>query len=111
MPQNIQGTFVSSSVPNGALISDVLLVPGPSGAASPSRVGLINISGEISASNTVQTQFSDNNGLTWSNAGGAFSTPQTNLALNLALTGRQWRLICNMTQAGKTIFYSLSAEG
>lgn len=109
MPQNIQGTFVSSSVPNNAQVSDVLSTPAWSGAGT--RTGVINVWGDISASNTVQTQFSDNNGLTWTNAGGAFTSAQTNLSLNLSAQNRQFRFLCNMSQAGKTIFYSMSAEG
>ncbi len=109
MPQNIQGTFATSSIPNGVLISDVLSTPAWSGAGT--RTGLINVWGDVSASNTVQTQFSDNNGVTWSNAGGAFTSAQTNLSLNLSVQNRQFRLVCNMGQAGKTIFYSMSAEG
>jgi len=108
MPQNIAGTFASTA-PNGVLISDTLSTPAWSGAGN--RSGTINVSGDVSASNPVQLQFSDNNGQTWSNAGGAFTAAQTNLALNLSVQNRQYRLTCNMGQAGKSIAYSVSAEG
>lgn len=108
MPQNIQGTFVSGSVPNNAQISDVLLVPaGPTGG---NRTGLINISGDISASNPVTLQRSINSGITWSNIVGPLTSAQSNVQQTLTPVW-QYRFVCDMGQAGKTIHYSLSAEG
>ncbi len=109
MPQKIAGAFTSASAPNRSQISDVLVVPSPVPPDS-TRIGLLNISGELSASNTVTVQYTPDNGLTWVTIGSAFTSAQTNLQLAMMPT-RQYRLVCDMQQAGKTIHYSLSAEG
>lgn len=110
MPQNIQGTFVSSSIPNNGQISDVLLPPANNGAGN--RNGVLNISGDINASNPVTVQRTTNGGATWSGVLGPLTTAQVNVAVTLvAAPAWQYRLFCDMAQAGKTINYSLSAEG
>ena len=110
MPQNISGTFVSTSGPNRVQISEVLTVP--TSATTGHRQGILNISGDIDANNTVTLERTINNGVTWGGVLGPLTSPQTNVAYLLAQASGSWqyRITCSMTQPGKTIQYSLSAE-
>ena len=107
MAQNVTGTFVSAQSVNNGQLSDILVVP--AGITGGTRVGLVNISGDISASNPVTLQRTLNNGASWSTFGGPYTSAQTNTQVTLSPVG-QYRYLCDMGQAGKTINYSLSAE-
>lgn len=111
MPQTIAGTFVSGSTPNNGQISDVLLVP--TSATAGHRVAVFNITGDISAANTVTVQRTTNGGTTWGGYWGPLTSAQVNVASAIPAANGAWqyRLVCDMSQPGKTIYYSMSAEG
>lgn len=63
----------------------------------------------LDASNTVKTQRSDNNGISWTDVT-TYNSDQAAVAVTDATANRQYRLALVAMQAGKTITYKLSKE-
>jgi len=113
MPQIVKGTFTAGGSVNLGQVSDVLVIPTPSNApavnASSMKVTLLNNGHSvIDASNTVKTQRSVNNGLTWVDQT-TYNSAQarTNVSVN---AGEQWRLALVSQQQGRSLDYELSIE-
>lgn len=102
MAQEIAPTFFSTDISHRSQISDTLVIP------SGVTTAILNIAGNIDASNTVRAQSSTDNGQTWA-AGTLYSSAQTNVGITVS-HGQHWRLFGNLTQAWKTIQASLSVE-
>ncbi len=102
MSQNIKGTFASGASSNAGQLSDTLVIPTNETSA------VLNLSGAIDASNTVKTQKTTDNGLTWADVA-TYNSAQADTAVTVA-HGEQWRLLSLAAQAYKSINYSFSAE-
>lgn len=105
MPQAVMGTFfrpLGSSGNSPGQVSDVLGVPSGLSAIKLTVTGL-------DASNTIKTQRSTNNGLTWVDQT-TYNSNQNGTSIG-ATPGHQWRLAhVTFNVAGKEISYKLSAE-
>ena len=103
MPQNVSGTFAASaSTTNAGMRSDTLVIP--SGVTS----FRLSLSGDIDTNNRVNLSKSLDGWQTIT-AIANYLTVQSNTAIPAA-NGEQFRLTCTTAQAGKVIYYSLSAE-
>jgi len=101
MSQNVKGSFTSANSVNIGENSAELVIP-------YNIVSMkVNITG-LDGSNTVKTQKSTNNGVTWTDQT-TYNSNQTNTAVTVA-PNEQWRLVAVSQQALKLIDYSLSVE-
>lgn len=101
MSQKIAGTFASASGVLLGLTSAQLVIPSTPVQAKLNTVGL-------DASNTIKTQKSLDNGVSWADQA-TFNADQTNTLIAVA-HGEQWRIFLLAQQAGKQIQYSLGVE-
>jgi hypothetical protein len=101
MSQKIAGTFASATGVLLGLTSAQLVIPSTPVQAKLNTVGL-------DASNTIKTQKSTDNGVTWADQA-TFNSDQVNTLIAVA-HGEQWRIFLLAQQAGKQIQYSLGVE-
>lgn len=101
MSQKIAGTFASASGVLLGLTSAQLVIPSTPVQAKLNTTGL-------DASNTIKTQKSLDNGITWADQA-TFNADQVNTLIAVA-HGEQWRIFLLAQQAGKQIQYSLGVE-
>jgi hypothetical protein len=101
MSQKIAGTFASASGVLLGLTSAQLVIPSTPVQAKLNTTGL-------DASNTIKTQKSVDNGITWADQA-TFNADQVNTLIAVA-HGEQWRIFLLAQQAGKQIQYSLGVE-
>jgi hypothetical protein len=101
MSQKIAGTFASATGVLLGLSSAQLVIP-----STPVQAKL-NTSG-LDASNTIKTQKSTDNGITWADQV-TYNSDQVNTLITVA-HGEQWRVFLLAQQAGKQIQYSLGVE-
>ena len=103
MAQAVAGTFTTNPAAAGIgnQFSDALVIP--TGVTSMR----LSTSG-VNASNTVRTQRSLDNGLTWADQT-TYSSEQTNTSITVA-HGQQWRLAQVVQQAQRDVRYVLSVE-
>lgn len=105
MPQKVAGTFAgSANTSTAGQTSDVLVIP------SGTTAVLFTATGDVDANNTVRVRRSVNNGHTWTNAV-TVTAPTTNQSVSVVLPTQTHFLVESvLSQAGKNISYSLSAE-
>jgi hypothetical protein len=101
MSQKIAGTFASASGVLLGLRSAQLVIPSTPVQAKLNATGL-------DASNTIKTQKSTDNGVTWVDQA-TFNSDQVNTGIAVA-HGEQWAIFLLAQQAGKQIQYSLGVE-
>lgn len=101
MSQKIAGTFASATGVLLGLTSAQLVIPSTPVQAKLNTTGL-------DASNTIKTQKSTDNGVSWVDQA-TFNSDQVNTLITVA-HGEQWRIFLLAQQAGKQIQYSLGVE-
>jgi hypothetical protein len=101
MSQKIAGTFASATGVLLGLTSAQLVIPSTPVQAKLNTTGL-------DASNTIKTQKSTDNGITWVDQT-TYNSDQTNTLVTVA-HGEQWRVFLLAQQAGKQIQYSFGVE-
>ena len=101
MSQNVKGSFASGQSSGVGINSDALVIPSNVTVMKFTTVGL-------DASNTVKSQKSINNGITWVDQV-TYNADQTNVSVTVA-NGEQWRLFLISQQALRAITFSMSAE-
>lgn len=101
MSQKIAGTFASATGSLLGLTSAQLVIPSTPVQAKLNTVGL-------DASNTIKTQKSTDNGVTFVDQA-TFNSDQVNTLIAVA-HGEQWRIFLLAQQPGKQIQYSLGVE-
>lgn len=101
MSQKIAGTFASATGVLLGLTSAQLVIPSTPVQAKLNTTGL-------DASNTIKTQKSTDNGITWVDQA-TLNSDQVNTLIAVA-HGEQWRIFLLAQQAGKQIQYSLGVE-
>lgn len=102
MSQSVSGTFANGQSVGVGIASDVLVIP--SGVTAM----YLTLGDAIDASNTVKTQKSTNNGLTWADQT-TYNSAQNGTSVTVA-HGEQWRLVTVAGQASKQISYRMSVE-
>lgn len=106
MAQSIKGTFSSGASAGVGQTSAELVIP--SGVTTARLTVPNNAISTIDASNTVKTQRSLNNGVTWADQT-TYNSAQSSTAITVA-HGEQWRLSLVAQQAFKSMDYTLSCE-
>ena len=102
MSQSVSGTFANGQSVGVGIASDVLVIP--SGVTAMR----LTLGDAIDGSNTVKTQKSTSNGLTWADQT-TYNSAQNATAVTVA-HGEQWRLITVSGQASKQISYRMEVE-
>lgn len=106
MSQVVKGTFSSGASVGVGQTSDALVIPTN---VTTARLTLLNNSiSVIDGSNTVKTQKSTNNGLTWADQT-TYNSAQSNVAVTV-VPGEHWRFSLVTQQALKSMDYELSAQ-
>lgn len=101
MSQKIAGSFICDATALIGANSAQLVIP-----STPVQAKL-NTSG-LDVNNTIKTQKSTDNGVTWVDQA-TFNSDQVNTLIAVA-HGEQWRIFQLAQQAGKTVQYSLGVE-
>lgn len=98
----IAGTMTSGQSVNIGIASGVMVVPTNTTSAK------LTLGGAINASNTVKTQKSTDNGLTWADQV-TYNSAQSDAAVTV-VPGEHWRIVSVAMQAFKSIDYKLTCE-
>lgn len=101
MSQKIAGSFACGATVQIGAASAQLVVPSTPVQAKLNTIGL-------DANNTIKTQKSTDNGVTWADQT-TYNADQTNTLVTVA-HGEQWRIFQLAQQAFKTVQYSFGVE-